>query len=427
VTYELARALLLTEVISSTTLARALFASITQDTALPRVLFEMRALDPERLDIELSRVDAPRLRSVVPVKELMDRLPPGLCRRLLAVPVRRDAMTGTVDVAVADARDPHAAQEIGYWLDAPVRIIRAPMSAIEDALRRSVPPPPRQPSLRPPVSVRRPSVTPAAMSAPSPVFPRPAPVPGGVPAKGESDIPIPLTRVADEPEPMLLVRGTMTGGLELPTDLEPAIELSRMRPASVPPPSYAPDTERDRAVPSIIPGPPPITKRGPYSAAASSQPLADVGSTIAALRVAYDRDEVLDLLLSGARTFARKAAVFVAKQHGFVGWTCSREFGDESALQQIVIDADEPSVLATASLEGFYLGPMRADDVHAPILAVMGGATRDVAAAPVKVANRTAVILLCDELADTMLGTRRLDELVRAAGEALERILRSRK
>jgi hypothetical protein len=155
--------------------------------------------------------------------------------------------------------------------------------------------------------------------------------------------------------------------------------------------------------------------------------VADVGSTIAALRVAYDRDEVLDLVLSGARTFARKVAIFVARQRAFAGWTCSREFGDERAFQEITIDAEEPSVLSTASLEGLYLGPMRADDVHAPVLAVMGSASRDVAAAPVKVSGRTAVIVLCDEIVDTMVATRRLDELVRAAGEALERIVRSRK
>ena len=415
---------MLTEVLSTTALARSMFAAITQDVPLVRVLFDSGAVEPDRLEAVLARVDAPSLRSVAPVKELMDKLPPGLSARLLAVPVRRDGLTGTVDVAVVDARDPHPAQELGYWLDAPVRLIRARLTAIEEALHRSIPPA-RQPSLRPPPSVRRVSVLPTSGGSPS--FPKPAPVPAGVPAKGNSDLPIPLTRKADEAEPIWLVSGTMAEGLHLPDDLEPAIELSRLRRASIPPPSYAPDTERERAVPSIIPGPPPITKRGPYSAATASQPLSDVGSTIAALRVAHDRDEVLDLVLAGARTFARKVAIFASKQQGYVGWTCSREFGDERLLQEIAIGTDEPGVLSTASHEGLYLGPMRADDVHAPILAVMGGATRDVAAAPIRVSGRTAVVVLADELADTMIGTRRLDELVRAAGEALERIVRARK
>jgi hypothetical protein len=424
VSYELARALMLTEVISTTMLGRSLFAAITQEVPLARVLFETRALDPEQLETELARADAPVLRSVAPVKELMDRLPAGLCKRLLAVPVRRDGLTGTIDVAVVDARDPHPAQEIGYWLEAPVRLIRARLTSIEEAIHRSAPASTRHPSVRPAPSVRRPSLPPPAAS-PS-TFPRPAPLPSGVPPKGSSEVPIPLTRKASA-DAILLVRGTMTDGLELPDAIEPAIELSRVRRASVPPPSYSPDTERERAVPSIIPGPPPITKRGPYSAATASQPLADVGSTIAALRVAYDRDEVLDLVLTGARPFARKVALFVAKQHAYVGWTCSREFGDERLLQDVSISVEDPSVLATTAEEGFYLGPMRADDVHAPILAVMGGATRDVAAAPVRVSGRTAVIVVADELADSMIGTRRLDELVRAAGEALERIVRARK
>src|SRR5262249_28867616 len=84
-----------------------------------------------------------------PVSELVERLPRGLCKRLLALPVRHDAITGTIDVVVADTADAHPATEIGFHLGAPVRVVRAPVSAIEDALRRlrmssspSLPPPP---------------------------------------------------------------------------------------------------------------------------------------------------------------------------------------------------------------------------------------------------------------------------------------------
>jgi hypothetical protein len=56
----------------------------------------------------------------------------------------------------------------------------------------------------------------------------------------------------------------------------------------------------------------------------------------------------------------------------------------------------------------------------------MGSASRDVAAVSVRVAGRPVMVLLVDELADSMSGTRRMDELARAAGEALARLLGTR-
>ena len=57
----------------------------------------------------------------------------------------------------------------------------------------------------------------------------------------------------------------------------------------------------------------------------------------------------------------------------------------------------------------------------------MHGAARDVAAVPIRVSGKTAVVILADELGDTMLATRRLEELARAAGEAFGRIVRMRR
>ena len=44
--------------------------------------------------------------------------------------------TGTVDVAVVDARDPHPVEEMGHWLRAPVRMVRTSLTSMEAALRR---------------------------------------------------------------------------------------------------------------------------------------------------------------------------------------------------------------------------------------------------------------------------------------------------
>jgi hypothetical protein len=104
---ELTKALLLEEVASEEAIAEALFASVTTGVALVQALTDAKAVAPEVLARYLARTEAPFLRHVVPLSELVDRLPSGLCVRLLAVPVRRDAITGTVDVVVADAGDTH--------------------------------------------------------------------------------------------------------------------------------------------------------------------------------------------------------------------------------------------------------------------------------------------------------------------------------
>ena len=77
--------------------------------------------------------------------------------------------------------------------------------------------------------------------------------------------------------------------------------------------------------------------------------------------------------------------------------------------------------------DGLYLGPIRHDEAHASLLHVMRGASRDVAVVPIRVSGKTAVVLIADELGDTMLATRRLEELARAAGDAFARIVRMRR
>ncbi|MEO6417940.1 MAG: hypothetical protein ABIP39_00935, partial [Polyangiaceae bacterium] len=117
--FELGRALLLSDAVTSGALARALFAVATEGIPLPRALIALGAVDAERLEEELARTDVPLVRHVVPVADLFEALPAGLCSRLLALPIRRDALTGTIDVAVVDPRDPHAAREIAHILKAP--------------------------------------------------------------------------------------------------------------------------------------------------------------------------------------------------------------------------------------------------------------------------------------------------------------------
>src|SRR6202035_2024957 len=134
--FALARSLLLADAVTPDALAQALLVSATRGTSLVRALLATRAIDPLRLEQQLERGDAPYMRHVAPVMALVQHLPPGLCERLLALPVRRDPRTGTIDVAVVDARDPHAVEEISHWLSAPVRMVRTSMASMDGALRR---------------------------------------------------------------------------------------------------------------------------------------------------------------------------------------------------------------------------------------------------------------------------------------------------
>jgi hypothetical protein len=165
-------------------MANALLAAVRDRVSLVRALLETDAIPSVRLEEELARTspDTPVLRHPVPVMDLFARLPPDLCAALVALPVRADTLTGTIDVAVADASDAHAAEEIGFYLSAPVRIVRSPLGAIESAIAQARHESSFPPSAGAPISVPPPSpVRPMAHTPPwgSPAFV--APIAGGAP------------------------------------------------------------------------------------------------------------------------------------------------------------------------------------------------------------------------------------------------------
>lgn len=498
---ELTKALLLEEVVSPRAVADALFASVTGGVPLVQALVDAGAATPDVIHRYLSRAEVPYLRQITPVQELVSKLPPGLCARLFAVPIRHDAITGTVDVAVADARDGHAAAELAFHLRAPVRVVRASVTAIDEAVRRirmrSLPPPasrtdpsytppapqsqtkpsyPAPPQLAPPSEneplydsrpraappIRRTNTLPPPVFEHAPISVPPAspPMPGAMRARRDtptwgtpihspappkqeselpksglgSEIPIPLTRKTftverggtQRPPPIAPTRDPLGEGIPVdPTSYRTIVEVRApdYSPESRPQPGHPGD-------PSFIPGPPPMPMGGAFAAYAPNvQPAnhPDVGGVLASLRIAQSRDEILELVLTGARMLAFKVAIFVVKRGGYLGWSCTPELGDRAALQNVLIPIESGSIFDLAVREGLYLGPIRHDEVHASLLNVMRGATRDVAAVPVRVAGKTAVIVLADELGDTMIGTRRLEEIARGAGDAFARIVKTRR
>lgn len=408
----LTETLLVEEAAPRSAIARALLVSVTRDVPFVRALLDTGAMTEEALSRYLERSSAPSVQNVAASLDLVARLPEGLCARLLAVPLRVDPLTGTVDVAVADADDPHPLREIGFHLGTPVRAVRATVSAIERALDEFLPrdrspfvgrttrdlgswAPARPSGLRSfTTSFRPPSNTPPWGT---PVHPAMAQAASEPPWVGSG----PSLRVPPLGERRF---GSISGGTQRPPPLR--------RSDSPADDGYAIDPESLRPIVEV-----------------RSESRWGTAKTriLETLRAATSRDEVLELLLAGAHELASRVALFVVKRDGYVGWTCTPEFGDKIALRSLLVPYDVPSVFDHAVRDRIYLGPVAHEEGHVALLLVMRHATRDVAVIAVRVSGRPAVIVMADELGDTMLATQRLEELALVAGQSLTRILRTRR
>lgn len=412
-TFALARSLLLADTVTPEALAQALLVAATRGTSLVRALLATRAVDPLRLEQQLERGDVPYMRHVAPVMSLVQQLPPGLCERLLALPVRRDPRTGTIDVAVVDARDPHAVEEVAHWLRAPVRMVRTSLASMDAALRRiHAKPEQGMRTLAAPIWVPSPAEPPQDLSKTpaygSPVFDEGRLVdsyddssPTDVidfPA-ADPNIPFALTRKSIAPITIIEL-GAPAIEKETRPEAEPVLDLRR----------------RKSTVADGAPNAP-------------SPPFEDVSAILDAIHNASDRDSILELLVAGTRTVARKIAVLALRREALVGWTCSPELGDRNVLRGVRILPDMSNVVSDAlGADTARLARIPKDAAHAPLLAVLRAPlSAEVALVAVRVEGKPVALLLADELGDTLVATRRMEELARTAGEALARLLRERR
>jgi hypothetical protein len=197
VSIELGRLLIDAGVVAPADVEAALFLAAVRGIPFPRALLDRALISERALEEQLDRRGGLVLRQVIGSRELFARLPRAMCRRLGAVPTRLDPGAGVVEVAAADPLDQHIPAELSFHLGQPVRVVRAPMSAIEDAIRAlelddltlSFDPPPERPRER--------RATPAS--------PHGAPQ-SSIPPPPEEDVPIPLIKrasvpVFDAPEP----------------------------------------------------------------------------------------------------------------------------------------------------------------------------------------------------------------------------------
>jgi len=372
VTIELARRLLHGGVIATEALEAALLDAVVRGVPFPEALAQHSSGGADLIDRELERVTEPGLGTIFVDLDLMAVLPRGLCERLLAVPLGRDPTTDEVTVAAVDSLDPHIIEEFAYHLEAPVIVLPASRAVIAAALRN-------------------PSAAPE--SSPTTVAYEQHDTRPGVPVLEPSDAAIPgRIRTASPSQP--------------PAESERPIPLVR-RPAVTPHRPRARDEGRDAPPPP--PAPPPIE------------------STLEALDWAGKPEEVVDQLVEGLEFFAFQVAVFVEQAGTHRGRAASASLGGADAARAVAQPGSVGCVLDRAVTEGRYLGPLTPADANAGIARFLGTPTGEVYAVPVVVSGRPTLVLLLARLQTTALATRRADELARAGGAALERIVLARK
>ena len=434
-TFALARSLLLADAVTPEALSQALLVSATRGTSLVRALLSTRAIDVMRLEQQLERGEAPTMRHVAPVMSLVQSLPPGLCERLLALPVRRDPRTGTVDVAVVDARDPHPVEEIAHWLRAPVRMVRTSLAAMDVALRRIHDKPEQGPrSLAPPIWVP-PGGEKFHDVTKTPAYGSPAAT-KEVLAKALATAEQAAEHFEDQDERNTDVHDFGLAGPNIPFALTrlsmPPVPVETLQPAE--------EKEKKQSVPPELPNAPldlvrrsepvlDLRRRKSVAPSLPPMPFPPVGPVLDAIRAATDRDAILEQVVVGMKTVARRVAVLAVRKDVLVGWTCSPELADRTTLRTARISPAVSEVLTAAlASPSATLARIPKDAAHAPLLAAMKvPPSGEVALATVRVEGKAVALVLADELGDTLLSTQRLEEVARVAGESLERLLREKR
>jgi hypothetical protein len=344
---------------------RALAAAVSGRTNLPSAL---AAAHPELLELvarELARAEVPSLELVRPQPELVASLPEGLCERLGALPVRRDPSSGRIDVAVLDPLDPHVVRELEFHLDAPVRLLWARFDVFDAALKQS------------PAAQRMPS------GPPLPLVRRGAPsLREALPVSPEA-----AASAADDDEPVL------------------SLTRSKSRnTAPIPPPPLAPLLSPEPAE------------------------LPEVSKQVQEIQKAHNPDEVVTALVVGLEP--AKVLVLAVRGQAYEGRAGSASF-DARAVRRVRLAAGVPSVAETAVRQGYYLGTLPLTAAHGPIRELLGAdAEGEVYVTQVSVSSRPSLVVLVAltrALGGSVDATRRVDELSRAAGHALEAIVVSKK
>lgn len=382
----------------------ALLQSVIREISLVQAIALQRGDWSALLDQELSRSNVQYIRRVHAKIELCRMLPMGMCERLLAVPVRQEAITRTVDVAAVDPFDSHVQQEFSYHLDAPVRILRASVADVMAALDGMHTGGAFAAGVSEVLGDGRERTPAHGSEAPNEnadaLEPNAeAPVPGPEPTN-PSQPPIPLvqrssnaprTQAATVPGVGLSTRPAV---LEHDERGEPVIDLRRAKPEA----SDALTRSRLRE--------------------------ADLVQVERQLAATKNPDEVVELL-SEHSCPEGSSLVFSVKVDAFVARSASFEV---QGLRDVSLAKSRPNVFQVTLESGHYLGKLPETLVHALIRDLLAERLGpEVYVAPVIVSGRATLMVLATGFERSFATTRRIDRLAVAAGDALERLLIERK
>jgi len=391
VSAELARRLIHTGALPAQVEA-ALFDAVTRGVSLTQAVNELYPELAELLERALDRSDFPAIHTVRPLPDLVVTLPAGMCERLLSLPVHRDARSNRVDVASVDALDGHVANEFAFHLGVPVRVLRASFAEVVAALEGLH----ASGIFLPGLSKIR-AAQDSSGAGPASL------VPPSQRLDARSEPAVPLIRRSLAPNPAWVADAPAfsiveAGGVEAEeVQNEPVLSLGRPKPFVPPEPEPA--------------GPP---WRLEFEVAMQAFDTADTP------------ERVVSSLCDGLAPV--RALVFAVRSVSFDVRGGSPALGSPAELRTLSAPAGNGNLLDTATRLGSYLGPFvpiaELSSLDSKWSAVAGS---DCYARAVNVSERPSLVVLMTGFSESTEATRRADVLARAAGSALERIVRLRK
>lgn len=391
---EIARRLLEGGLVGRPDVEVGLLQAVIRGVPFVQAFVEQRAGLEALLQRVLERSNFPTIRKVHAAAKLCAGLPVGMCERLLAVPVRQEAITKTVDIAAVDPFDAHVRQEFSFHLDAPVRILRAPLREVLAALDGLHTGGAFVPSVHEMLGL---AADERDSNPPGP----------GAAVAATPDAPLP--RLPSQP-PIPLVRrhgprlgATTAHGL-----------------GSAPPPAPAEQDERGEPVIGLT-RPKTLSSEALTRSRLAEADLAQVEKQLAG---ASSPDEVVQLIVEHACPEG-SSIVFSVKSTEFVARAASFEV---NGLRDVALARARPSVLQAAVDSGHYLGTLPETLVHALLRALLADRLgAEVYVVPASIGQRPTLMLFVTGFERSFTATRRADRIAAAAGAALERLLLERK
>ena len=370
-TFDLGRRWLVSNAVTAGEVRHAVFDAVTRSRPFARALADASPAARGMLSRAIVE-EGPRVSSVVPVREAMDKLPEGLAARLLAVPVHHDTRAEVWDVATVDPLDAHVASEVAFHLQAPVRLVAAPLEVIERAVESWN------------------AVRIATANAP--------PITGDV----REELVVPLVRRGRPSLPPVPQRGAPTPPVAMVFDFSAAAREERDAPA----------TQR---------GAPPAPSRRPISV--PKPPFRSIERVMAMIDRAVDRDEILDALIKGLLTTAGAAALLAQRKGQFV---VLRDGGDyepkDLPSKPVPVTGAVSEALRRGERIGHLDGLADTELLDALDLRYLGAV--DVLMHAVSIADRPALLLVAFGIGDFAEASKRARLLATAASAGLTALLR---